>query len=181
VVDGYNGAVTDYTVSVSCGAADPVCRNGTLEPGEECDDGNATGGDGCSVSCTLEAGTCASTWTLGCGESDSWTTAYGQNRITRYGCSIFSETGKEYTYEFTAPRTGPVTVTMGNVDPSVDLDLFVLLSPFGACAAGDCIAAGDAAGMDTVTFDALEGQTYYLVVDGFSGAAGTFDIGVTCP
>ncbi|MBX3027045.1 hypothetical protein KF840_19245 [bacterium] len=31
-----------------------VCGNGQLEPGEECDDGNNFGGDGCAVNCTTE-------------------------------------------------------------------------------------------------------------------------------
>jgi cysteine-rich repeat protein len=32
-----------------------VCGNGSLEPGEECDDANVLGGDCCSVTCQLEA------------------------------------------------------------------------------------------------------------------------------
>jgi len=37
----------------SC-APTSVCGNELLEPGEECDDGNNTDGDGCSSTCTLE-------------------------------------------------------------------------------------------------------------------------------
>jgi len=33
----------------------PVCGNGVLEPGEQCDDGNTTGGDGCSATCKIES------------------------------------------------------------------------------------------------------------------------------
>ena len=33
-----------------------VCGDGALDPGEECDDGNTTSGDGCDASCQLEAG-----------------------------------------------------------------------------------------------------------------------------
>jgi len=38
-----------------------TCGNGVLEAGEECDDGNRVGGDGCSASCQIEsaAGLCA--------------------------------------------------------------------------------------------------------------------------
>ena len=32
----------------------PVCGNGVVEPGEACDDGDATGGDGCSDVCQVE-------------------------------------------------------------------------------------------------------------------------------
>jgi len=34
----------------------PVCGNGTVEGSEQCDDGNTTDGDGCSATCTTEAG-----------------------------------------------------------------------------------------------------------------------------
>ncbi|MCY0989818.1 DUF4215 domain-containing protein [Nannocystis sp. ILAH1] len=34
----------------------PACGNGALEPGELCDDGNATPGDGCEVDCTKTPG-----------------------------------------------------------------------------------------------------------------------------
>lgn len=33
-----------------------ICGDSTLDPGESCDDGNATANDGCSPSCTLEPG-----------------------------------------------------------------------------------------------------------------------------
>lgn len=34
----------------------PRCGNGFVQSGEECDDGNAAGGDGCSADCRLECG-----------------------------------------------------------------------------------------------------------------------------
>jgi cysteine-rich repeat protein len=33
----------------------PVCGNGAVETGEQCDDGNTVSGDGCSATCTIEA------------------------------------------------------------------------------------------------------------------------------
>jgi cysteine-rich repeat protein len=39
--------------SSSTGMSPAVCGNGQLEPGEDCDDGNARGGDGCSADCTV--------------------------------------------------------------------------------------------------------------------------------
>jgi len=42
----------------NCGPPAPpvaaVCGNGSRELGEQCDDGNTAGGDGCSATCTLE-------------------------------------------------------------------------------------------------------------------------------
>ena len=34
-----------------------MCGNGAVEAGEQCDDGNTRGGDGCSSKCTAEAAT----------------------------------------------------------------------------------------------------------------------------
>lgn len=46
-----SGTCVDVTVA-------PVCGNGKMESGEECDDGNKADGDGCSSSCLLENGFC---------------------------------------------------------------------------------------------------------------------------
>ncbi|MFH1759089.1 MAG: DUF4215 domain-containing protein [Patescibacteria group bacterium] len=42
----------------SCMCEPPVteCGNGTVDPGEECDDGNHNSGDGCSYNCKIETG-----------------------------------------------------------------------------------------------------------------------------
>ncbi|MCC6996825.1 MAG: DUF4215 domain-containing protein [Deltaproteobacteria bacterium] len=40
------------------GNGSPVCGNGKLESGEICDDGNTTGGDGCSARCLMERSLC---------------------------------------------------------------------------------------------------------------------------
>ncbi|MFH2007580.1 MAG: kelch repeat-containing protein [bacterium] len=49
------GATCDAWVTTSCTA--PVCGNGVVEPGEDCDDGNLRSHDGCSSCCTAEAPT----------------------------------------------------------------------------------------------------------------------------
>jgi cysteine-rich repeat protein len=38
-----------------CSALVPACGNGILDPGEQCEDGNAVSGDGCSATCHLES------------------------------------------------------------------------------------------------------------------------------
>lgn len=38
-----------------CGTPAALCGDGTLEPGEQCDDGNQANGDGCSASCAVTA------------------------------------------------------------------------------------------------------------------------------
>lgn len=39
---------------LQAGPPEPVCGDGNLDSGEECDDNNTMGGDGCSASCTIE-------------------------------------------------------------------------------------------------------------------------------
>ena len=56
------GASTDCgtcSAGESCNATGQcvvLCGNGIIDPGEQCDDGNTNSGDGCSLTCTLEAG-----------------------------------------------------------------------------------------------------------------------------
>ena len=39
----------------ACREVEPFCGDGTLDPGEACDDGNNVDGDGCSANCTVES------------------------------------------------------------------------------------------------------------------------------
>ena len=48
--DSQDGA----TLGASCPVAPVVCGNGSVETGEECDDGNTANGDGCSATCSVE-------------------------------------------------------------------------------------------------------------------------------
>ena len=60
-IDGCDGAVGWYVDEVefySCSTEVPpsACGNSVLDQGEQCDDGNIFGGDGCSTTCQIEAG-----------------------------------------------------------------------------------------------------------------------------
>ena len=50
--DGWN--IDDLCI-VGIGESTSVCGNGIVEPGETCDDGNTTSGDGCSATCQDES------------------------------------------------------------------------------------------------------------------------------
>ena len=58
--DGCNGLVGWYVDSVevySCSDEPlPICGDGVIDPGQQCDDGNMADGDGCSSSCNVEQG-----------------------------------------------------------------------------------------------------------------------------
>jgi cysteine-rich repeat protein len=64
---------------------DPVCGNSVVEPGEQCDDGNTSSGDGCSDSCIIEGygGYCGD-GTVQSGEGEECDDG---NNISGDGCS----------------------------------------------------------------------------------------------
>lgn len=50
-----NESATDpASIEVNVTIHDPGCGNGAVEMGEQCDDGNMAGGDGCGATCTIE-------------------------------------------------------------------------------------------------------------------------------
>lgn len=49
----FDGSLEAYATS-SCGQCPDRCGNGNEDAGEECDDNNLNGGDGCAPSCTFE-------------------------------------------------------------------------------------------------------------------------------
>lgn len=64
--DGCYNCQKEFSCPVGAGpgptACVAVCGDGIVFPGEACDDGNATNGDGCSSTCTIEPGaTCVNT------------------------------------------------------------------------------------------------------------------------
>jgi len=178
VVDGYQGNTSSYTISLSTISTAPpaeVCDSGSDEDGDgltDCDDSDCAADAACQV-----AETCSSSWTLECGSTDSWSTSNtgATNLVASYGCSSWNEDGPEYTYEFVAPATQEVEVALSGLD-GVDLDVFVIDGAAGYCNEGNCTASGNL----SATFAAVEGQTYYFVVDGFQGAAGSYDIEISC-
>jgi cysteine-rich repeat protein len=54
--DGSSWNSTVYGLDAN--AVVPVCGNGTVEPGEDCDDGNTATGDGCDDTCAIEFDVC---------------------------------------------------------------------------------------------------------------------------
>ena len=76
-------------------AAGSCCGNGTLDPGEQCDDKNTVGGDGCSPLCTVESNyvcpvaglPCVSTVVCGDGRISGSEQCDDGNTISNDGCS----------------------------------------------------------------------------------------------
>jgi fibro-slime domain-containing protein len=52
---GTSGTGTGIAIDHDATPDTPNCGNNVIDPGEECDDGNTVGGDGCSPACQIEA------------------------------------------------------------------------------------------------------------------------------
>ncbi|MFH2006416.1 MAG: DUF4215 domain-containing protein [bacterium] len=173
VVDGYQGAVGDYQLSVTCG----VCGDGNLDPGEDCDDGNTVDGDGCDSACMYEVvGSCTPATTIQCGATVNGNNgaAGSTDAIDLYSCGGWAETGPEYAYTFVAPASQNVSVEITNSNAL--LDVYVLEELGGGCLADDCLDYSDW----QVTWSATAGTTYYIVMEGFQGDVGDYTLQVTC-
>ncbi len=72
---GSGSSAISSTSSISSAAA-PICGNGLLEAGEQCDDGNFIAGDGCSIACSTEVQSSSSVIS-GSGSSRSSTSSTG--------------------------------------------------------------------------------------------------------
>jgi hypothetical protein len=72
--------------------------------------------------------------------------------------------GRDLVYQYTPAASGPVTATLS---PEAAFDGALLLLQ-GSCAPASCVRAADSGGAgvpESVTFDAVAGQTVWLVVD----------------
>jgi hypothetical protein len=137
--------------------------------------GGAAGDYTLDIACAGTA--CTPAATVACGEAVAGGNGGpGSGNVLRdYSpCGLSGLTGPERVYAFTAPADGAVTAALGGL--TADLDLAVLEDRGQGCLATECLDGGDA----SVRFTAVAGRTYYLVVDGRDGAAGDFDLLVTC-
>jgi len=106
-----------------------------------------------------------------CGSFIQADTRTGVNNVNRYGCQpSWNESGPELIFRIDSEYTQALTARL--ITTTVDLDLFLLPSD----APDTCLTAGD----NYLQFDIYSG-TYYLVVDGYQGAAGAFSLRLECP
>jgi hypothetical protein len=95
-----------------------------------------------------------------------------------YGCSDFVYSGPELAWSFMTDLDEEVSLHLRGLEQ--DLDLYVLDS--AKCDGSDCRGASTEpeTSDETVTFAAGKGVEYIVVVDGWEGAAGPFELEVQC-
>lgn len=178
VVDGYQGAKGSFDIEVLCtGFVETSCHNNEdddLDSFTDCDDPDCFG----ALECVHE---CLAARTIECGHKEAFANfGWGSTlAISQYSpspqCPSYQYTGPEIAYRFVAPYDMQVTANLQLETASTDL----LVLEGEACLPTACIAYG----LSSVTFNAVAGQTYHIVVDGFKGEAGTFlfDLACTAP
>ena len=110
-----DGEVEDYIVEIepSNSEPEPFCGDGTLDEGEECDDGGTVNGDGCDSYCIIES---QPQPTCGDGNLDSGEQCDDGNQTNSDGCSSSCTT--EGGGGGWIPTCNPISVNNGTVAPN---------------------------------------------------------------
>ncbi len=175
VVDGWNGAEGTYTITVECPPdVETVCDDDIDDDDDgltDCDDEDCALAEACLTDCNPAA----FPFEVSCGFEEDWFN-YGSlssDKVDNWGCTEDLLDGQEYVYNFIAPYDAAVTIAL--TDESAETDLLVVPATDG-CAPAECIEHG----LSTVTFDATAGTLYYVIVDGYQGAEGSYHISFGC-
>jgi len=165
----------DCDSAIECGGTPEVCDNDIDDDGDgdiDCDDSDCAGIAGCY---------CYPLYTVSCGDTVSESTSGEPNYIEEYtGCGNYPDTGPEVSFLFSTGTAGTVTL---NLDAgTVDLDLAVVQESGDNCdPAGSCVEMSqDTGGVEELEFSATASTNYYIIVDGYDGAEGSFSLTVTC-
>ncbi len=170
VIPGDDDAVGDDDTGDDDTGDDDSASVGDDDTGPADDDttvGDDDGGGSCSPLLNASCGFTVSADTGAAGTTDN---------IDSWSCSGWDESGPELAYRFTATNGDAVTATLSSIESGVDLDIYVAEETGSGCESADCIAYDDVG----VTFTPQAGRTYFIVVDGYLGAAGSFVLDVDC-
>jgi hypothetical protein len=125
---------------------------------------------------TLDVGTtpglnCTSAISASCGGSYQGDTTGAPSNVAYYNCAYpWKESGPEEVYVLTTETSGDLVAVLDDV--SADLDVFIL----STCDDMSCLAYGD----NVAEYRNAPPDTYYIVVDGYMGASGSYTLKVAC-
>ncbi|MCF8298474.1 MAG: C10 family peptidase [Saprospiraceae bacterium] len=123
-----------------------------------------------NYSASLGALNCSGAPTLTSGTPYNGTTIGGNSNVTTYTGVPWNESGPEKVHKIITGATGNITATLTNLG-SNDLDVVIL----SACSEDSVVTAGDL----TCTSTSVAAGIYYIVVDGYNGASGSYTLTVT--
>ncbi|MEM1205826.1 MAG: hypothetical protein AAGN66_21530, partial [Acidobacteriota bacterium] len=100
--------------------------------------------------------------------------------LENYPCQLAGpQSGPEAAYLFVPPASGQVDLLLEGLDANLSLNVLTG-SP---CDAASCLAGSAASGTanESLSFQAVAGTEYFVVIDGNPGAWSEFTLTLTCP
>jgi hypothetical protein len=127
------------------------------------------------------SGLCASAGNLTCGAvvaGDTSTDPLASSEMGSYPCAVGNYDAPELVYRWVANTASTVEIRLLDADPTeLNHDILVLGGGSGGvCAAESCVAFG----FNSVQFDPIPGETYFVAIDGFDDHAGPFQAQLDC-
>ncbi len=138
-----------------------------LDGGTDCDDPDCGDDSGCLERCELLTGS------VYCNYKQGLSNGSGKARSTHYACNPVPQTAKEMVFHIEAGFTGRVRIGFAGAG---GLALHLLKETGRGCTPRDCVAmsSGD------LFIDLVEGDVYYLAIDGPGAVVGEFNIQIDC-
>jgi len=128
----------------------------------------------------LTPGLCTSVASISCGDSVSGDTRMSSGptlNMDSYPINVGSYDGPEMTYTFVASSSNEVEFGFVNASPlEVNHDIIILDGGSGQCINTQATAWG----LNRVRFEPVAGNKYYVVVDGYNGDSGAFELELDC-
>ena len=161
-VSSSDGTSTQSNYVVKIHVAAPGCGDGVLQPGEQCDDGNTTSGDGCSATCQAEA-----PYEIEPNDTSPLATPQWPGFSTWKGAVAPLGDHDYYSFTLTA-ASSTVTLTTHAIDDTTtcSVDTFIYLYD----SANNQLAMDDDGGVfpcSKLTKTGLPAGTYYARVNGY--------------
>ena len=156
-----------------CGAVIEACANGIDDDGDgatDCDDTECVG----TFDCVAPPG-CDPLYVLACGSqlTDQLGSPGSTDFVDAWACGVSGLDGAEITHSLVAPADAQISVAAAGAP----VGSWVLIIEDGqTCQPDACVAAGEGA----VTFDAVGGTEYAIVVDAPEGTVGSYELSIAC-
>lgn len=93
-----------------------------------------------------------------------------------YSCNVGNYQAPEVVYEWKATKSGTVLLELIDPEPNLINHDLIVVNGMWNLAYGDC----DTWGLNEVEFEAVAGETYYLIIDGYNNDSGTYKAKLTC-
>jgi hypothetical protein len=139
--------------------------------GRDGEDGGVDGAAGpCSVALPVRCGDRLDHSTVVHGRADAWNT---------YSWTARYESGRETLYAFSTAGACAVVANLENLTTDLDLLLLAGCHPINSNLKASSTPI-DSQTIETVAWNSSPGQTYYLVVDGYNKAEGSYTLEVDC-